>query len=93
MVDVDTNAPDIIKWIIKFLRGKMVVTKELLKSRKVSDIGSIPISSEEYLNQSNNLTHDCFEKIVFPEVLLTLQQEFKSWHDKLSHLHSKSILD
>ena len=26
---------------------------------------------------------------MFPEVLSTLQQEFKSWHDKLSRLHPK----
>ena len=28
---------------------------------------------------------------MFPEVLSPLQQEFKSCHDKLSHLHTKSI--
>ena len=36
LVDVNTNDPDSIKYIIKFLRGDtMVVTKELLKSRNV----------------------------------------------------------
>ena len=28
---------------------------------------------------------------MFPEVLSTLRQEFKSWHDKLSHLKPKSM--
>ena len=28
---------------------------------------------------------------MFPEVLSPLQQELKSWHDKLSHLHHKSM--
>ena len=28
---------------------------------------------------------------MFPEVLSPSQQDLKSWHDKLSHLHPKSI--
>ena len=28
---------------------------------------------------------------MFPEVLSPSQQDLKSWHDKLSHLHTKSI--
>ena len=57
MVDVNTNDPYSIKYIIKFLRGnKMVVNKEFLKSRNVLDIGYIPISPEEYINESKNLT-------------------------------------
>ena len=28
---------------------------------------------------------------MFPEVLSTLQQELKLWHDKLSHLHPKNM--
>ena len=47
MVDINTNDPYSIKYIIKFLRGNtMVVTKEFLKSRNVPDIGSITIYSE-----------------------------------------------
>ena len=46
LVDVNTNDPDKIKYIIKFLRvNKMVVTQEFLKSSNVLDIVSIPISS------------------------------------------------
>ena len=44
MVDINTNYPDSIKYIIKFLIGNiMIVTKEFLKSRNVPDIGYIPI--------------------------------------------------
>ena len=40
LVDVNTNDLDSIKFIIKLLMvNTMVVTKELLKSRNVSDIG------------------------------------------------------
>ena len=40
LVDVNTNDPDSIKFIIKFLVvNTIVVTMELLKSRNVSDIG------------------------------------------------------
>ena len=36
----------------------MVFTKEFLKSRNVPDIGSIPIYSEDYIDESNNLTRE-----------------------------------
>ena len=59
LVDVNTNDPDTIKYIIKFLRlNTMVITKELLKSMNVPDIGSIPISSEDYINESKNLIQE-----------------------------------
>ena len=52
LVDVNKNDPYSIKYIIKLLIvNTMVFTKELLKSRNVSDIGSIPIYSEDYMNE------------------------------------------
>ena len=69
----------------------MIVTKELHKSRNLLYIGSIPISSKYYINKSKNLTQEKMENKMFPEVLLPLEQEFKSWHDKLSRLHTKSM--
>ena len=55
MVDINTNDTDRTKYRIKFLRGNtMVFTKEFLKSMNVTDIGSIPIYSEEYINESKN---------------------------------------
>ena len=51
LVGANTNDLDIIKYVTKFLRGNtMVGTKEFLKSGNEPDIGSIPISSEEYIN-------------------------------------------
>ena len=51
LVDVNTNYPYSIKYIIKFLIvNTMVVTKDFLKSRNVSDSVSIPIYSEDYIN-------------------------------------------
>ena len=92
LVDVNTNDLDSIKYIIKILIvNTMVVTKEFPKSRNVSDIGSIRIYSEYYINESNNLTREQIENIIFPEVISPLQQEFKYWNEKLSHLHPKSI--
>ena len=67
----------------------MVVTKELLKSSNVPYIGSILISLEKYINESDNIKQEQIENIMFIEVISPLQQEFKSWHDKLSHLHTK----
>ena len=59
LVDANKKYLDSIKYINKFLIiNTMVVTKELLKSRNVSDIGSIPIYSEYYMNISNNLTRE-----------------------------------
>ena len=69
----------------------MVVTKKFLKSSNVPDIESIAISYELYINGSKNLIEEKIYNIMFPKVLSLLQQEFKSCHDKLSHLHSKSM--
>ena len=67
LVDVNTNDVDIIKYIIKFLiLIEMVVTKEFLSSSNVPDIGSIPISSEDYICESTNITQEQIDKIVFP---------------------------
>ena len=40
----------------------------------VPDIGSIPISLEDYINESNNITQEQIENIMFPEVISPLQQ-------------------
>ena len=51
LVDKNTNDPGSIDYRIKFLReNTTVVTKEFLISRNVPDIGSIPISLEDYKN-------------------------------------------
>ena len=56
-MDISTKHPDITKYSINFLRGNIIiVTKEFLKSGKVPDIGSIPIYSEDYINETKNLT-------------------------------------
>ena len=53
LVDVNKNDPDSIKYINKFSRrNKMLVTKELIKSRNMPDIGSIQISSEDCIKKS-----------------------------------------
>ena len=50
LLDVNTYYPNIIRYTIKLFRGnKMVVTKKFLKSSNVTDIESIPISSEDYI--------------------------------------------
>ena len=57
LVDINTNDPDSIKYSINFfIVNTMIVTKEFLKSNNVPDIGSIPISSEDYINESKNIT-------------------------------------
>ena len=56
LVDIKTNYPDSTKYSNKFLRGNIIiVTKELIKSSNVSDIGSIPISFDDYINESKNI--------------------------------------
>ena len=51
LAGVNKNDTNSINSTIKFLRGnKMVVTKELLKSRNVPDIESITIYSDDYIN-------------------------------------------
>ena len=56
LVDINSNVSDSIKYSIKFLIGNtIIVTKDFLKSGNVPDIYYIPISSEDYINQSKNL--------------------------------------
>ena len=55
------------------------------------EIVTIPIYSNYYINESKNLTQEQIDNIIFPVVLSPLKQEFKYWHDKLSHLHPKSL--
>ena len=75
LVDVNTNYPYIIKYIIEFLRvNTMLVTKDFLKSSNVPDIGSIPIYSEECINESNTITQEQIYNIMFIEVISYLQQ-------------------
>ena len=57
LVDTNTNYSDRIKYRIKLLIGNtIIVTKYLLKQMNVPDIGSISISSKEYVNEYKNLT-------------------------------------
>ena len=66
LVDINTNDPNIIKYIIKFLIwNTIIVTKEFLKSSNVPDIGYIPIYPKEYINESHNLTQVQIENIMF----------------------------
>ena len=67
LMDVNKNDPDIIRYIIKFLKGnKMVVTKEFLNSINVPYIGSIPMYLEDYINELKNLTQEQIENTMFP---------------------------
>ena len=92
LVDTNTNDPKSTKYSIKLLCGNTkLVTNEFLKSRDVPDIASIPIYFEDYINKFKNLKKRKSENIMFPEVLSPSQQEFKYWHEKLSHLHPKSM--
>ena len=78
MVDVNTNNPDSIKYIkILFKGNKMVVTKELLKSRNVPDIGPISISLEEYIIKSKNLTQEQIENIMFSRSTITFTKRIQ----------------
>ena len=47
----------------------MIVVKEFLKSSNVPDIGYIPISSENDINYSKNLTQEQIDNVMFSEVL------------------------
>ena len=49
------------------------IKKEYLKSMNVTDIGSIPIYSENYIKKSENFTKVKIEYIMFSEVLSSLK--------------------
>ena len=66
---INTNDTDRTKYRIKLLiENTLIVTKECLKSGNVPDIGYILIYSEDYINESKNLTQEKIENIMFPEV-------------------------
>ena len=52
----------------------MMVTKYFLKSGNVPYIVYIPISLEEYINESNILTQEQISNIIFPELKSPLQK-------------------
>ena len=52
LVDINTNDNDRTKYCIEFFRvNTMIETEEFFKSSNVTDIGSIPISSKDYINE------------------------------------------
>ena len=53
------------------------------------DITSIPISSNDYINESQNLAPKKIVTIFFPKLLSLIQQKFKFCHDRLFQLYSK----
>ena len=75
MVDINNNDHVTNNHIINlFIENTMVVIKEFLKSRFVPYMGSVPISSEDYIKKSNSLAQEQIYNIMFTEVLLPLQQ-------------------
>ena len=67
MVDINTNDLDRIKYSLNFLQvNKMAITKEFLKSGNMSHIGFVSISSEDFINESYNLTQEQINNIMFP---------------------------
>ena len=92
LVNVNTNDTDKIKYIIRFLKGSiMVVTTQFLNSRNVQDIRSIQDSSDEYISESKNLTQEQIENIMFFRSYITFTTGIKYFNDKFYHLHPKSM--
>ena len=58
LIDTKTSDPDGTKYITSLsTKNAMIVTKDLLKSRIETYLGSIPIYSEYYINKSL-ITHN-----------------------------------
>ena len=73
LVDIIANYLSIKKYRIELLyENTQVVIKEFLPSINAPNISSITISSEDYINESNNITPE-YLNIMFPEFLLPLQ--------------------
>ena len=59
MMDINNNDTDSTKYRINLLRGnKLIVTKDDIKSKNVPAIGSITISSENYIKESKNFQQE-----------------------------------
>ena len=50
-----------------------------------TDIGNIPVSTEDFLEAAEHLTADDIKLIQSPEILSTLQIEWKMLHDRHGH--------
>ena len=70
LVDINNNDRDSNKHVIKLL-----ILKEFPKSSNVPDNGSITISSEDYINESNNIKQEQIFNIMSPDLLSPIQQE------------------
>ena len=91
-MDTNTNDTDSSKYrILLSTENTMIVTTDLIKSRNVPYLGSIPIYFEDYIKISKIHTQEETDSIISPEVLSPLQQEFKSWYDNLSHSNFKYL--
>ena len=53
------------------------------------DIASIKILSKDYVNKYHNITKKKEDNIQLHEATLPPQQQFKSWHERLSQFNSK----
>eukprot|EP00957_Ditylum_brightwellii_P187015 14243186-Ditylum_brightwellii.AAC.1 len=60
------------------------VGAKMLRRVAVPDAGLIP-SKENVMQTSRGLTTEQCEKILKPDLLTPLQQEYLSWHDCLGH--------
>ena len=68
------------------------MARDYLKFMDIIDIESIPISSKDSINESKHIILKQIEIIRPLKLISPIQQELKSWHNWLSHLHLKSII-
>ena len=71
MVNINSNKPNSTKQSTNILYiNTKLVTKDLLKSRSVTDIASIKLSSQDYDNESKNLIQEKLIILSFQKVYI-----------------------
>ena len=81
------------RYVVQRKNGQQFQTQESsLWHQSTPDIANIPVTNDQYSEQSKHLTPEECSKIANAESLDLLQQEYMSWHRRLGHLPKKVML-
>ena len=93
LIDVDLDSEFNQEYFVEYKDGSQArVQRDLLKTREELDIASIPVSAEDYEQESAQLSPEKLAEIATPQQLDADQQLLLSWHYRLGHLGFSNLL-
>ena len=66
--------------------SELEVTHEFLRDLHDTDVGTIPVTTDQVLDHLPQLYHEELEALVNPVATDPLVQEFMAWHERVGHL-------